>query len=397
MPPLVVRNARLFDGTGTDGVPGVTIIAGDDGRILYAGAAAAAPPEPGDAVEIDAEGRSLIPGLIDCHVHLCFDGTVDFMAEAEAMDAAEAARKAERNARRALEAGITTVRDLGGKDLTVIEVARALVDGEGARVVAAGPVLTVTGGHGHFFGFGRAADSAEDLEAAVRELAAAGAGVIKIVATGGVLTKGVDAQRSAYTVEQIAAVVAAAHDAGLRVAAHAIGAEGIVAALEGGVDSVEHGCFLTDRALELLTSGDRWLVPTLSAPERMLHGGEGVPDYAIAKSKEVAAAHTHSIGRAADAGARIASGTDAGTPYNHHGGLARELGLMAEAGVPLPMVLRSATAEAAALLGLEDCGVVAPGRRADCVLLDGDPLDDVTAYERAALVAQGGDVVVDRR
>lgn len=394
---LYLRGARLIDGTGADPVDDAVLVAGD-GLVAYAGPASQAPPPSDDAHVIDAEGRALLPGLIDCHVHLCFDGEPDFEAEARA-PSGRAALKATRNALRALNAGITTVRDLGGVDDAALDVAWASRAGiiQGPRILSAGRVLTITGGHGHYFGF--EVDSAEELVKGVRALVKRGAGAIKLMATGGVLTSGITAQRSTFTVEQIQVAVAEAHEAGLRVAAHAIGADGIVAALRGGVDSVEHGCYLTDEALKLLDENPSWLVPTLVAPHQICFGGEGVPDHAKRKSEEVIAEHRESFRRAVEAGARIATGTDAGTPFNHHGGLSMELRLMHEAGMPLEQLPVAATAEAARLLGFGDrLGTLEQGKIADFVLLDGDPLTDVSAYEqrKVVLVAQTGRVVVGR-
>lgn len=396
MERLVIRGTRLLDGRGSEPVDDAVLVAEGE-RISYAGPAAGAPAPGADATVIDAAGRSLAPGLIDCHVHLCFDGVADFAREAAEMNEASAALKAARNARLALEAGITTLRDLGGHKLAMIDVARAQAAGiiEGPRILAAGAALTITGGHGHFLGW--EADSADELVKAVRTLVKAGADWIKIIATGGVLTPGIGAQRSQYSHEQLAAAIAEAHEAGKRVATHAIGAAGILKALRAGVDSVEHGCYLTEEAIKLLVENQAWLVGTLVAPERIMHGGEGVPEYAVRKSEEVSVAHRDSFRRAVEAGVRIASGTDAGTPFNPHGGLWRELRLMHEAGMPPEQLLVAATSEAAALLDLPDVGALEPGKVADLVLLDGDPLEDVGAYERVALVAQAGRVVVDRR
>lgn len=395
MARLIVKNVRILDGLGSPPVEN-GVFASEGDRIAYAGAAGGAPaPAPEDAV-VEADGRTLIPGLIDCHVHLCFDGVADFLKEATEMTAASAALKAARNARRALEAGITTVRDLGGHGLTMVDVARAQRDGvlAGPRILTAPAVLTITGGHGHFFGW--EVDSAVELVKGVRGLVKAGADWIKIMSTGGVLTPGIGAQRSAFSVEELEAAIHEAHEAGLRVAAHAIGAAGILNALRAGIDSIEHGCYLTDEALKLLVQNESWLVATLVAPERILHGGEGVPDYAISKSEEVSVAHAASFRKAVEAGVRIAAGTDAGTPFNVHGGLWRELALMHGAGMPLDRVLVAATSEAAALLDVP-AGALEAGRFADAVLIDGDPLGDVSAYRNVALVVQGGRVVVDRR
>ncbi|MFN2615066.1 MAG: amidohydrolase family protein [Actinomycetota bacterium] len=394
---LRIEGARLYDGNGGEPLDDAVLIAGPDGRITYAGPAKGAPKSGGE--RIDAAGRALIPGLIDCHVHLCFDGVADFEGEAAEMagNPARAALKAAANAKRALHAGITTVRDLGGIGTATIEAARAQAEGiiEGPRIITTGEALTITGGHGHFIS--REVDSAEDMVRAVRALKKAGATCIKIIATGGVLTRGIGAQRSAFTAAEIAAAVNEAHEAGMRVAAHAIGAAGIVAALQGGVDSIEHGCFLTDEAVKLMPDNPSWLVATLVAPHQIIHGGEGVPEFAIEKSEEVGASHRASFRKAAEAGVNIASGTDAGTPFNPHGGLWLELQLMNENGMPLDVLLSAATREGARLIGVDDVGTLEAGKRADAILLDADPLGDVAAYRHVSLVVQSGRVVADRR
>lgn len=389
--PLVIAGVRLIDGTGR-GVLEDAVVGIRDGRVVSAGSEV---PALGADV-IDANGLTLIPGLIDCHVHLCFDGNADFAGDAERMTEDDARARCAANAGRALEAGITTVRDLGGIGAATIDTARAQRSGEvtGARILTAGEVLTVPGGHAHFIG--REVSSVEEMTKAVASLNEAGADVVKIVATGGVLTPGIGATQSAFPQDQLDACVAEAHRRGMRVAAHAIGAEGIDAAVRAGVDSIEHGCYLTHPIIEEMIAGPTWLVATLAAPDRISHGGGGVPDYARAKSDEVMEAHRASFARAVAEGVRIASGTDAGTPFNLHGGLAYELRLMHQTGMPLHRVLTAATGHAAQLLGLGDLGTIEPGRIADMVLLDGDPLTDVGAYEQVAMVIQGGRVVVDR-
>jgi imidazolonepropionase-like amidohydrolase len=266
---------------------------------------------------------------------------------------------------------------------------------KGARIITAGQVLTTPGGHVHFMG--REISSVDEMVKAVQALYESGATAIKVVATGGVLTPGIDAQGSAFPPEQLEAAVEEAHRLGLRVAAHAIGAKGIAAAVDAGVDSIEHGCFLSDPVIGEMIANPTWLVVTLSAPDRIANGGSGVPQYAIDKSNEVMAAQRKSFARAVELGTRIASGTDAGTPYNAHGKLSYELSLMHGAGMPLERILTSATRDAAQLLGLGDLGTLEQDRIADFVLLDGDPLSDIGAYARVALVAQNGRIVVDRR
>jgi imidazolonepropionase-like amidohydrolase len=364
---------------------------------MYAGPAAGARGFDELRTAVDAEGRSLIPGMIDCHVHLCFDGAPDFAGDAATLTPAKAAKRCAESALRALEAGITTVRDLGGFGLSTIDAARAQAEGhlKGARIYTAGEVLTVPGGHAHFIG--REIGSADEMVKAIAALNDAGATVVKLIATGGVLTPGIGAQQSAFPADQLDAAVSEAHRLGMRVAAHAIGAEGIAAAVDAGVDSIEHGCFLTDPAIGEMIANPTWLVATLSAPERIHRGGEGIPEYAIKKSAEVIPSHRASFARAAQLGARIASGTDAGTPYNRHGELAFELNLMHELGLPLDRVLTSATRDAAQLLGAGHLGTLEPDKVADFVLLDGDPSSEIGAFSRVAMVAQSGRVVVDRR
>ncbi|MCA1831859.1 MAG: amidohydrolase family protein [Actinomycetota bacterium] len=391
MADVVIRNAVLHNGRKSAPIEDAVLVT-HRGVIAYAGPARGAPPTTAADRVIDAGGGALLPGLIDCHVHVCVDGGPDFMAEAGVPEEEGVARGV-RNARRTLDAGITTVRDLGGTGRASIIVSGQQRRGviEGSRILTAGNVLTVRGGHAHYIG--RQADTAEELVAEIRHLHDEGAEVVKIVATGGVLTEGVDATSAKYSEEQLHAAVDAAHALGMRVAAHAIGLDGIVAALRGGVDSVEHGCYLNEEAIGLLRDGSSYLVATLSAPTRILDGGDAVPEYARAKSLEVIKAHRASFRAAAEAGARMASGTDAGTPFNLHGGLAGELALMHDNGLPLDRVLISATSAAADLLGLNDAGVLEEGRRADAVVLDGDPLSSVDAYTKVSVVVQAGVVV----
>lgn len=395
MSRVAIVDARLVDGTGRDPVEDAVLVIAD-GSIEYAGPAAGAPATAGAPV-ISAGGGTLVPGLIDCHVHLCFDGTPELPDDPPASNAAWTAVKATVNAGRALRAGVTTVRDLGGNGSAVLAVARAKRAGliEAPAILTAGQIITRPGGHGH--SLGRAAGSSEELVAAVRELIGDGADLIKLIATAGALTPGVLTDPPAYRAEEMAAAVDAAHRAGRRVAAHAISAGGVLAALQAGVDSVEHACEVTPDALDLFAQRRTWLVATMIAAVRLARGGPGVATEVAVKAKEIADRHREAFVLAMRAGARIASGTDAGTPLNAHGLLADELDLMHEAGMALPAVLRAATSEAAALLGLAGTGQLTAGFAADVVLLGGDPLAEVAAYRAVRLVMQRGRVVVDRR
>jgi imidazolonepropionase-like amidohydrolase len=332
-----------------------------------------------------------MPGLVDCHVHLCHDGVVDVVSESR--DGPYLATvKAVANAERALLAGVTSVRDLGAKDHMVLGVAEAISRGVigGPRIVAAGRLLTMTGGHGHFLG--REVDGADAMRHAVREEIKAGATVIKTVATGGVLTPRVTAQQSAYSLPELEAAVETAHAAGVPITSHAIGNAGIKVALRAGVDCIEHGCFLDDEAVELMVAGGVALVATFSAPAGILRGREqGVPEHAVRKSEEVLEAHKASFRRAVDAGVRIACGTDAGTPLNVHGSTAGEVAFMVEYGLSPQAALVAATRTGAEVLRIDAvAGTLEAGKAADILVVDGDPLADIAALEQPYMVVARG-------
>ena len=387
---MILTNGRLFAAVDTSVVDGATVVVDEDGTIAYAGPADGAPAgDHGEA--IDVQGRLVMPGLVDCHVHLCHDGVLDVFQES--LDSpALATVKAVANAQKALRAGVTAVRDLGASGHMVLGVADAIRRGivQGPRIVAAGRLLTMTGGHGHFIG--REVDGADGMRKAAREEIKAGAKVIKVVATGGVLTPGITAQQSAYTSDELRAAVETAHAAGVPCTAHAIGTAGIKAAVHGGVDSIEHGCFLDDDVIEAMLDRRVTYVATLSAPRGILRGeAEGVPEYAVRKSREVTGAHVASFSRAVDAGVRLACGTDAGTPLNPHGSTAGEVAMMVEIGLAPAEALVAATRHGAELLRIDDvCGTLVPGKAADILVADGDPLSDITALQRPWLVLAAG-------
>jgi imidazolonepropionase-like amidohydrolase len=243
---------------------------------------------------------------------------------------------------------------------------------------------------------GRQADGADEMRKAVREQLRAGADCIKLAATGGVMTPGVDPRSPQLTEDELRAGVDEAHKAFRRVAAHAQATSGIKNAVRAGVDSIEHGIFLDDEAIEEMRARGTFLVPTLVAPETIVAFGidAGIPPYAVEKSMHVREVHRESFRRAVQAGVRIAMGSDAGTPFNRHGANAREIGLMVECGMPLLDALVAATRNAADLLDvLDDTGTVEPGKSADLLIIDGDPLADVTllsAPDRIAGVMKGG-------
>jgi imidazolonepropionase-like amidohydrolase len=383
---LYFADANVFDGTRVRRHAGVLV---QDGRISWVGAHARAPREASSARAVDARGKTVSPGLIDCHVHLNFDGIANFAAEAAAMDEATAAIKGTANLRRHLAAGVTTVRDLGG--IGTCQLAAAVEDGvvPGPRVVAAGRALTITGGHGHNIGIGREIDGADDARKAVREQLKAGARAIKVIATGGVLTPGITATFTAMTPEEIGAAVDEAHKRGVGVAAHAIGSAGIVGAVRAGVDSIEHCVQLDATGAREMASRGTFRGPTLSALLGIAEG-RGVPDYA--KDKAVALVDDARAGHRAAlrAGVRHVCSTDAGTPFNPHGNAPNELVRMVAWGMPPLDAMVAATANGAELLRLADVGRIQQGFVADLVLYDAVPSEEIETVRRPRAVWKHG-------
>lgn len=391
-----VADVTLFDGRTVRGRRGVLI---DEGRIAWTGPHTRAPRAARDATSVDGGGATLTPGLIDCHVHLQWDGGPDFAAEAAELTPALAALKAAANLRRHLAHGVTTVRDLGGMDAVSCQVGRAVDDGliSGPRVLASGRALTITGGHGHNVAFAREVDGADAVRRAVREEIRAGATAIKLVATGGVLTPGIGATFTAFTPEELAAAVDEAHKWNRGVAAHAIGAEGILLAVEAGVDSVEHCSFLTAEAARAMKARGTFRSPTISAIGGIVGHADRVPAYAVEKARATEAASRESQVRAVRAGVRHVCGTDAGTPFNPHGNATEELVAMVAWGMTPLAAMRAATANGAELLRLDDTGVVEEGRRADLVLYGANPVEDIAAVRRPRVVWRGGERVDPRK
>jgi imidazolonepropionase-like amidohydrolase len=391
-PQLLLRNARLFDGTGTAPEPGIDLLIEGD-RIIAVGRGLITR----DGVEeFDLDGRMVLPGLIDCHVHIAFNGDPDETSKLATLPSPVLAWQASENARRTLEAGFTAVRDVGSRDNINILLRDEIQSGRlpGPTIRAAGALICITGGHGWMIG--RQADGPDDVRKAVREQRRAGADCIKFTATGGVMTPGVDPRSSSFTEDELRAGVDEAHKGFVRTAAHAQGTSGIMNAVRAGIDSIEHGIYLDDEAVELMRERGTVLVATLAAPHNIgKHGlAAGIPAYAVEKSNRVMEAHQESFRLAYRSGVRIAMGTDAGTPFNRHGANAEEIALMVECGMSPADALVAATRTAADLLDLSDeCGTVEPGKRADLVIVEGDPLADIRILcrpESALSVLKGG-------
>lgn len=327
----------------------------------------------------DTTGGTLMPGLIDAHVHLHACSTNDLVSAWRNASAADVSLKILENAQAALLGGVTAIRDLGGQNYLEFDVRDAIAAGRhpGPTIRLVGKLICITGGHGHFIGI--EADGKDAIAKAVRQNVKAGADCIKIIVTGGVLTPGVDPLASHLTREEIETAVATAHALDRRIACHAQGAEGVRTAVAAGIDSVEHGFQLTDDVIDMMISAGTYYVPTLAAVANMARICDQLPDYVQAKIKKFSAMHNDSFRRYAKAGGKLAMGTDAGTPMNFHGENAQELTLMTNLGLANLDALRAATLNAAELLGIPDVGQVREGFKADLLVVRGNPLEDIGA------------------
>jgi len=396
---VVIHAGRLLDvKTGRTLTNQTVVIQGD--RIEQVGGAA--DPSRPAATIIDLPNATVLPGLIDAHTHITFNpnfgySTLGISVSREALIGAK-------NARLTLEAGFTTVRNVGAKGYADVALRDAINAGDvpGPRMLVSGPALSITGGHCdnnllpfdyHATNSG-VADGIEAVQHRTREIIKYGADLIKVCATGGVLSKGDNPQHSQYTLEEMRAIVADAHRLGRKVAAHAHGAEGIRWASMAGVDSVEHGSYIDDAAIAEMKKNGTYLVPTLYLMDWFFENAEkiGTPPELIAKGHEVMPAARKNVARAFAAGVKVGFGTDAAV--YPHGLNAHEFAVMVMLGLTPLQAIQSATINDADLLGWSDrVGTIEAGKFADIIAVDGDPLADVTALERVKFVMKGGEVV----
>jgi imidazolonepropionase-like amidohydrolase len=349
-----------------------------------------------DVPVVDATGLVILPGLINAHVHFCLDGTPDSVANLIAESHVTTAYKAYAAAEATLRSGTTTVRDVGCNGGIGIFLKRAIDDGfvNGPRMLASGPCIVMTGGHNRFIG--TEVDGIDEARKAARQNLKLGADLIKVVSTGGVITPMVEPEDVQLSMEEMRAAVDEAHNCGKLAASHAQGEQGIRNSLQAGVNTIEHGIYLTPDLIDQMLKYKAALVPTLTPMRRILMAGPevGIPDYAVEKMRRVSDQWVESFAAAANAGVPIVAGTDAGTPGNPHGSVAVEVKFMVEAGLSPVVALRSATTTAAAAIGLaEEVGRIAPGLWADLIFIKGDPLADIKALDTLCGVMKGGDFV----
>jgi imidazolonepropionase-like amidohydrolase len=396
----VIRGGRVLNvRTGELRANQAIVIEGD--KITQIAPSSEVTAASGDTT-IDLPEATLLPGLIDMHTHLTYDlNSLGY--QGLSISTAREALHGARNAKRTLEAGFTTVRNVGAKDYADIALRDAINDSDviGPRMVASGPAIGITGGHCdenllppafHLQGDG-VADGIEAVQHKVREVIKYGADVIKICATGGVFSKGDDPNASQFTLEEMKAIVADAHRLGRKVAAHAHGAEGVRWASEAGVDSIEHGHLMDDAAIATLKKNGTYLVPTLFLGEYMEKNMDrsDVPEYAKQKLRDVIVAMRKNTGKAFAAGVKVAFGTDAAV--YPHGLNAGEFHVYVSLGMTPLAAIQTATINASDLLGSKfNVGTLEAGKFADVIAVDGDPTKDVAILEHVKFVMKAGTV-----
>lgn len=369
---------------------------------------------PADAASASTQGatshalRTCLPGWTDLHVHLGSQSSTQSYAEGFRLDPEDYAFRSVGYARKTLMAGFTSVRDLGGNIAPHLRDAIAQGHVAGPRIFAAGKSIATTGGHAdptnglndrlaHLIGPPGPTDgvvnSVNDARQAVRQRYKDGSDVIKITATGGVLSYAKSGDAPQFTVDEVKAVVDTAKDYGYRVAAHAHGEEGMYRAVQAGVTSIEHGTYMSDRVMKLMKEKGTWYVPTIYAGRFVADKAKidgYFPEIVRTKAARIGAQIQETAARAWKGGVKIAFGTDMGV--GPHGDNAREFVYMVEAGIPAAYALQAATLHAATVLGVDDQGVLEAGKRADIVALTGDPLDDIRAVLDVDFVMKDGRV-----
>ncbi len=392
MATLALKARWLIDGRADEPIDNGVLLVRDE-RIQAVGADGSVQIPP-DAEVRDFGDATILPGLVDCHTHWIMDGSSDPRAGLERESPVASAVRAAGHASQTLRCGVTTVRDVGclhGISLVLREaIAAGLVDGP--RVFACGTFITMTGGHGYYFG--RQADGEDEVRRAVREQLREGADLIKVIASGGVYANREDPTSAQFTLRELEAAIEEARMAGVRVAMHAEGAKSIENAIQVGATTVEHGQYLTEETAKAMADKGIVLVPTIFIFYNIAENGAaaGVPQYAVEKARQIIGIHFRGFEYALEAGVKIAAGTDVGGPLlrHHEFPLQEEIAVMVKGGMKPMDAIKAATSGAAETIGASDFGMLARGELADIVVCEGQPLRDISALKRLKAIFKEG-------
>jgi len=407
---VYIRAGRLFDGTGDKLRENMVIVVVGD-RIQSV-VPASATSIPADATVLDLSRATVLPGLIDCHTHLGaradrYDEIYNFKDTPF-----QSAFAGVINARKTLEAGFTSVRDVGSLPFLAVDLRNSINEGliPGPRIVASGPGISITGGHGDLNNFSpqtrvsmfpeerdfQIADGVDQIRHVVRAQVKYGVDVIKILATGGVLSKGDSPGAPQFTLEELKAAADEAHMAGRKIAAHAHGTQGIKNAILAGIDSIEHASLIDDEGIRLAKERSVYLVMDIYNDDYLLGKAIefGLPPENVEKEKKIGRLQRENFEHAVKGGAKMAFGTDAGV--YPHGDNAKQFFYMVKFGLTPAQAIQAATSNAADLIGrAKDVGTLEVGKFADVIAVTGDPLQDVRVLESVSFVMKGGTVVKD--
>ncbi|MGM0775958.1 MAG: amidohydrolase family protein [Bacillota bacterium] len=386
----ILKGGSIIDGLNDEVVEN-SYIKVENGRITEV---KEGEPDDAEGFEvIDCTGKYILPGLIDCHVHLVWNGSADPQSLIKNEENDRIALEAYKHALDTLKLGVTTVRDLGAPDRTVLHVRNVIDSGllSGPTIIAAGAPICMTGGHVYYLGY--ESDGPDEVRKNTRRVLKEGADLVKVMATGGIYTKGEEPGSVQLTIEELSAAKEEALKKNKKVSAHADGIEGIMNCLEVGIDTIEHGIYADRQALEIMKNQGTFLVPTM-AVMRQLISSPDIPAYALEKAKQVVGPHFSMLQEAVQIGVKIATGTDCGSPLTPPRYYYDELAIMHEAGMSEMEVIKASTSVAAECLGIEDQrGSISPGKFADLLIADSNPLNDLNSLRGDKLVMKNGVLV----
>lgn len=382
----IIKNCNLIDGIADEPIENSYIVI--EGNEIVDIGHGDVESKSNDEV-INGDGKFVLPGLIDSHVHLVWDGSPDPMPIIEGMENDQVTLRAYKHSLDYLNLGITTVRDLSSPDRTVLHVRNAINNNLliGPTIISCGTSISMTGGH--VYSLGREADGVDGVRTATRTILKEGADFIKLMATGGIYTEGEEPGNTQLTFEEIKVAVDEAKNKNKKVAAHADGLDGVMNCINAGVSSIEHGIYADRKALQLMKEKNLYLVPTMIVMKR-LASYEEIPYFAREKASEILKPHMDMLKTAIELGVNIATGTDcgsAGTPPKYY---FDELLIMQEAGMSAMQTIQSSTRVAAECLDLNDRGILEVGKKADLLILNENPLDDLNVLKNDKKVMKNG-------